>query len=277
MKDLKVGIQLFSVRDEMAKDMDKTLGKLKEIGYDYVEFAGFFGKPAEEVKDILAKHDVTAISVHQNAVPYMEKDSAKAMIKYLQTLGIKRNVLPWYERTLFRGEEMAKTIKLFNDLAKLLNDNGIELGYHNHDFEFDKFGDKYILDYLYENVPALRAELDLCWVNYGGEDPVKYVKKYGNRSSLVHFKDFFAKGNKTTVYALIDENGKEIKKEANQADNQFRFMPLGQGLQNWAPIVDAVRESDIEYVIYEKDEWYDGDAIEDAAISREFLKKNFNI
>ena len=54
-------------------------------------------------------------------------------------------------------------------------------------------------------------------------------------------------------------------------------MPLGQGLQNWAPIVDAVKESDVEYVIYEKDQWYDGDALEDAKTSRDYLKNTFGI
>jgi sugar phosphate isomerase/epimerase len=82
---------------------------------------------------------------------------------------------------------------------------------------------------------------------------------------------------KATVYALIDENGNEIKKEPSKEENEFKFMPLGQGLQNWAPIVEAVKESDVEYVIYEKDQWYDGDEFEDAKTSRDYLKNAFGI
>ena len=69
MKDLKVGIQLYSLRDEMKKDMDATLKRVAEIGFKYVEFAGFFDKKAEDVKAMLDKYGLTAISVHQGLDP----------------------------------------------------------------------------------------------------------------------------------------------------------------------------------------------------------------
>ena len=102
-------------------------------------------------------------------------------------------------------------------------------------------------------------------------------KKYAKRSHLVHFKDFVAKEmGGGPAYALIDENGQELPKKSRE-DNGFKFMPLGQGLQDFAPIVEAVYDSDIEYVIYEKDAWYDGCPFEQARQSREFLKEKFGI
>lgn len=279
MKDLKVGIQLYSLRDEMKKDMDATLKRVAEIGYKYVEFAGFFDQKAEDVRAMLDKYGLTAISVHQGIDPYLREDG-RALAEYLTVIGVKYSVVPWMNKEVFKDEvKYAEFVANMKKVGAMLKEYGITLCYHNHDFEFDKVGDKYILDRLYDDVSQdlLMTELDLCWVKYGGEDPVKYVNKYAKRSGIIHFKDFYAKGNKATVYALIDENGNEIKKEASQAENEFKFMPLGKGIQDWAPIVDAVKESDVEYVIYEKDQWYDGDAFEDAKTSRDYLKNTFGI
>ena len=279
MKDLKVGIQLYSLRDEMKKDMDATLKRVAEIGFKYVEFAGFFDKKAEDVKAMLDKYGLTAISVHQGLDPYLREDG-RALAEYLTVIGVKYSVVPWMNKDVFADEvKYPEFVANMKKVGAMLKEYGITLCYHNHDFEFDKIGDKYILDRLYEDIPQdlLMTELDLCWVKYGGEDPVKYVNKYAKRSGIIHFKDFYAKGSKATVYALIDENGNEIKKEASKEENEFKFMPLGKGIQNWAPIVEAVKESDVEYVIYEKDQWYDGDAFEDAKTSRDYLKNTFGI
>ncbi|MBO4940425.1 MAG: sugar phosphate isomerase/epimerase [Clostridia bacterium] len=280
MKKLRVGIQLYSLREEMAKDMDATLKAVSEMGYDCVEFAGFFDKPVAEVKAMCEKYNLTPISVHQGLAPYLEEESAKAMVAYLKELGVKYSVVPWMDVNVFKDKEQyAKFIADMVATSKLLKENGITLGYHNHDFEFEKVDGEYILDRLYNDMDGtqLQPELDLCWVKYGGEDPVKYVKKYAKRSHLVHFKDFVAKEmGGGPAYALIDENGKELPKKSKE-ENGFRFTPLGQGLQDFAPIVDAVLDSDIEYVIYEKDAWYDACPFEEAKQSREFLKEKFGI
>ncbi|MBQ8393314.1 MAG: sugar phosphate isomerase/epimerase [Clostridia bacterium] len=279
MKELKVGIQLYSLRDELAKDMDATLKRVKEMGYDYVEFAGFYDKSADEIKSLLDKHGLTAVSMHQSLDPYLS-DGAEDFIQFVKTLGIKYSAVPWMDKAVFHDEtRYAEFVANMKKVQKLLADNGIALCYHNHDFEYEMVGDKYIIDRLYGDIPELMTELDLCWVKYGGEDPVKYVNMYAKRSGIVHFKDFYAKQmGGGPVYALIDENGNEIKAEKpSKEDNGFKFMPLGQGVQDFAPILEAVKNSDIEYVIYEKDAWYDGDPFEDARVSREYLKNTLGI
>ena len=278
MKNLKVGIQLYSLRDEMAKDVEATLKKVAEIGYEYVEFAGFYGKSATELKTILDKYGLTAISVHQNADGFNTPEKMEAFIKYVKTLGLKFVVIPWMDKAVFADtEKYQDLVDTLTRAGKIFAENKITLCYHNHDFEFEKIDGKYVLDKLYEDVPetALHTQLDLCWVNYGGEDPVKYVNKYAKRSEIIHFKDFYAKGAKGQVYALIDESG------AAQGDDktatEFKFMPLGQGVQIWEPIVKAVEESNVEYVIYEKDQWYDGDPFDHAKQSRDYLKNTFGM
>lgn len=281
MEKLNIGIQLYSLREEMEKDMDATLKKVAEMGYDCVEFAGFCGKSASEVKALCEKYNLNPISVHQSIDPYLEEESAKQMVAYLKEVGIKHSVVPWMDKTVFHDEQKyAQFVAQLKKTGEFLKENGITLGYHNHDFEFEKEGGEYILDRLYTDVDEtlIKPELDLCWVKYGGEDPVKYVNKYADRSELVHFKDFYAtEMGGGAVYALIDENGKEIERKKTQAETAFKFMPLGKGVQDFEPIVDAVKKSKISYVIYEKDQWYDGDPFEDARISRQYLKEKFGL
>ena len=276
MEKVKVGIQLYSLRDEMAKDMDATLKKVAEAGYTDVEFAGFFDKEAEEVKDILDKYSLTARSVHQKIDPYLEKDSAKELIAYLKKIGVTDSIIPWYDPKAFEDLDLFKDmIKKFTEVGKILADNGMTLGYHNHNFEFfHKFGSSWALDAMYNEISAdyLLTELDLCWVKYGAQDPVEYLKKYAKRMNFVHFKDFTSKTFGGEVYALIDEKGKEIAPK-NRDEDDFKFMPLGQGVQVWEPIIAELKNTNAHTVIYEKDQWYDGDAIQEAVESRNFLKK----
>ena len=165
MKDLKVGIQLYSLRDEMKKDMDATLKKVSEMGFKYVEFAGFFDKKAEDVKAMLDKYGLTAISVHQGIDPYLREEDGKALVEYLKVIGVKYSVIPWMNKDVFHNEEQyAKFVENVKKVGAMLKENGITQCYHNHDFEFDKVGDKYVLDRLYDDVAQdlLMTELDLC-------------------------------------------------------------------------------------------------------------------
>ena len=245
MKQFKVGLQLYSVRDEMEKDMDATLKAVKEMGYDYVEFAGYFGKTAEEVKTLLDKYELKAISVHQ-ATDLFEKEG-KAAVDYLNTIGVEYSAIPWYDKNeLYNNWD--ETVAKFAEVSKLLKAGGIQLMYHNHDFEFVKIDGEYVLDKLYRTFDAetLMPEIDTCWVHYAGVNPAEYVKKYAGRIKVLHLKDFVCKKlGGGPVYALIDEDGNEIK-NASKEDNGFKFTPVGSGIQNWNEILTAADEAGIE-------------------------------
>lgn len=152
MKQFKVGLQLYSVRGDMEKDMDKTLAQVKEMGYDYVEFAGYYGRSAEEVRAMLDKHGLTCISVHQVYSVFLE--DAKTNIEYLKTIGAKYCAMPWMGLEKHAGHgEFEKTVQEFVQVGSVLKENGIQLLYHNHEFEFESFEGKYLLDWLYDSVP----------------------------------------------------------------------------------------------------------------------------
>ena len=159
-------------------------------------------------------------------------------------------------------------------VGKALSAGGIRLLYHNHDFEFEKYEGKYLLDWLYESVPAdiLETELDTCWVKYAGEDPTAYLRKYTGRSPIVHLKDFVCKRlNAGAAYALIDEEG-NAKKQPTREENGFEFRPVGSGMQDFPAILAAAEDAGTEYVIVEQDESPTMPPMESAAASREYLK-----
>lgn len=273
MKKLKVGLQLYSIREDMEKDVDAALAKVKAMGYDYVEFAGYFGKSAEEVRALLDKHGLECVSVHQTYEVFLE--DAKSNIEYLKTIGAKYSAVPWMDVEKHKGHDaFEQTVKEFKQVGAALKEADIQLLYHNHDFEFGKADDKFLLDWLYESVPEdlLKTEIDTCWVRYAGYDPAAYIKKYTGRSPVVHLKDFECTNfNMGPVYALIDDSGEEGEKPSRE-DAGFMFKPVGSGVQDIVSILEAASEAGAEYVIVEQDESPERPAMEAAKMSREYLK-----
>ena len=273
MKNMKVALQLYSVRQAMNVDLEATLQAVKKMGYDYVEFAGYFGYSAEDLRKMLDEIGLTAISVHQKVDLYLEKGQEAA--DYMKTLGVKYSAVPWYEVSKLAGTEgWDNTVKEFATVAKLLSDNGIQMCYHNHDFEFNTFEGKYLLDILYEvfGKGEIDPELDLCWVHYAGLNPAEYLVKYADRMGIIHFKDFVCKNlGGGPVYALVDNNGKP-QGGKSRAETGFEFRPLGEGLQNFPAILEALEKTNVEYIIVEQDQSYDTPSLEAAAKSRAYLK-----
>ena len=251
MKNFKVGIQLFGVRGAMAEDFEGTLKAVKEMGYDYVEFAGYYNRTAEEIKALLDKYSLKCVSVHQG-LDFYDNDPDEAA-EFLKTFGVKYSVIPWYKKELLAGSpDWEATRERFIKIANVLKAHGMRLGYHNHDFEFETHDGKYLHDYIFEEIPdgLIYPELDTCWVHYAGIDPVAKIKEFSGKVELVHLKDFVCErlaGGPT--YDLIDKDGNPIK--TTREDNKFEFRPLGQGRQNFAEILAACEECGTELLIVE--------------------------
>jgi sugar phosphate isomerase/epimerase len=216
MSKFPVAIQLYSVRDFMEKDVEATIKKVAEIGYDGVEFAGTFGYSAADLKAICEKYGVTPISAH---VPIKElENDLENTVAYYKELGCEYIAIPWIGEEYRNSEEaLANTYKTVEKIGAYATESGMTLLYHNHDFEFKKVGDDYILDLLYSNVPAtkLKTQLDTCWVKVGGENPAEYVRKYSGRAPVVHLKDFAGQKGNGPLYKLI---GIEEEETAASAD-----------------------------------------------------------
>ena len=263
-----IAVQVYSVRDFAEKDFRGTLQKIKDMGFDGVEFAGLYGNSPEDVKKMCEEIGLVPISAH---VPFADlRKDAENLMKDYATVGCKYVAVPYLEPADRPGEEgWAQTIADVEKIGKIAKENGIQLLYHHHEFEFLKIDGKYALDILYDTVPAeyLATELDTCWVNIGGENPAEYVKKYTGRAPVVHLKDFF--GEKSDdMYELIGIESKKPKKPSN-----FEFRPVGSGLQNFPSIIEASKVAGASWLVVEQDNPSMGlSSLECIEKSRSYLK-----
>lgn len=250
---LPIGLQLYSVRNAMEADFEGTLAKVAEMGYEGVEFAGLFGKGAEEIKAILEKNGLKAVSAHVPLAEMLE-DMDKVIATY-KAIGCPFIAIPYVDEAYRPGTpDYPETLKKIDALGAKCKEAGLVLMYHNHDFEFVKIGEKYGIDVMYETVPAdhLQTELDTCWVNVGGEDPAKFIEKYSGRTPVVHLKDFVMQGREKPkkLYALIGIDDDEEQ----AADEAFSFKPVGYGVQDMPAIIAASEKSGAQWLIVEQDQ-----------------------
>lgn len=269
MYDFPIALQLYSVRTDMEADFEGTLKKVKEFGYDGVEFAGLYGKSAAEVKKLCEEIGLVPISAH---VPYGELLKGDETFKAYAEIGCKYIVIPWIgAEYLAGGEKNAEFIENVKKFGELANANGMKLCYHNHDFEFQKVDGEYKLDRLYSDVSAdlLLTQLDTCWVNVGGENPSDYIRKYNGRIEIIHLKDFVG-GKSENMYGLIGADGKE---KAEDTSKKFELRPVGCGVQNFPAILDACKEVGAKWVVVEQDSpSMDKTPLECAEVSINYLK-----
>ena len=260
MEKLKVGLQLYGVRDAIAENMDSAFERIKEMGYDYVEFATctFENKSVAEIKSLLDKHNLRIASAHMNPYSVLEKE--EETLEMLKKLDIRYSVIPSLSPDTLVDKWDAFTSD-FGKIGKILVENGIQFLFHNHDRELKmKIDGVTVLDKLYETVSLdfLKPQFDTCWVHYAGYEPTEYLKKYSGMVDVVHIKDY-------TI--AQDEKGELC----------IHFAPVGYGIMDWAKILGACKENGTRYVIVEQDSCYDEDPFECARKSRNYLKETFAI
>lgn len=227
MATIPVGVQMYTLRDETEKDFVGTLRKVSEIGYAGVEFAGYGGLAAGELKSIIDDLNLRSIGAH-TGTDALEADMA-GVIDFQLTLGSKFVIVPWIQPpTDFAGwQEFAGCM---NRYGQELKRHGLQLCFHNHAGEFVRIGGMYGLDLLYENTDAelVQAELDLYWVKKGGEDPARYMQKYAGRVPLLHIKDM-------------------------AADAEGTFTEFGTGIIDWDAIFAVAPAVGAQWYIVEQD------------------------
>ena len=271
MKTLPVALQVYSVRDAAEQDFAGTMKKIKDMGYDGVELAGLYGNSSEKIKKVLDEIGLTAISAH---VPFADlKADIDSVIDTYLLLGCKYIAVPYLdEENRPNAAGFIDTLKEIDRIGAACTSKGITLLYHNHDFEFVKMADgSFGLDYMYNAIPAehLKTELDVCWVKVAGQDPVEYIGKYAGRSPVVHLKDFYKEGRVGKMYELIGIDTKENESRVGT----FEFRPLGQGLQDIPPILEASVKAGANWVVVEQDQSIGRTPIEAVEMSRKYLAK----
>lgn len=249
MGKFKIGIQLYTLGKELEEDFEGTLRKISEIGYDCVEFAGYYGYSADELKAILDKYGLTAPSVHQSHDSFLE--DCQKELDFLKILGVKYVTFPgvWIEGFKVNPEypQIVKDIKYVIDMSEK---NGFNVLYHNHDHEFSVYDGKYNLEWLIEDTGVM-PELDVCWAHFAGINPAEYMLNFKDRMPVVHMKDFtYNEDNKRPV-----------------------MRPLGDGEVDVLAVLKSAEEIGAEYLIVEQDNFTDIDAFEAVEKSFKYLKE----
>ena len=268
MKKLPIGYQLYSARREAEQDLLSVLRTLAAQGYDGVEFAGFYGHSAEEICQMLRDTGLKAVSSHVGL--HLIEADMQGTVDFHKAIGCEYIAVPYLMDDRRPGVPgFASVLRTVNTFGRMCRENGIQLLYHNHDFEFAPFSGMYGLDFIYAAIDAdtLKTEIDTCWVKYAGEDPAAYVKSYCGRAPIVHLKDFVGQKGQSNPYALIG-----MKDDAVRDANTFEFRPVGYGCQNFVDIVDAAKQAGAEWVIVEQDDSTARTPLEDAKLSIGYLK-----
>jgi sugar phosphate isomerase/epimerase len=267
----RVGIQLYTVREAMKKDFEGTIAKVATTGYREVEFAGifadnagYFGRSPKDVRAILDKNGLAAPSCHAG-YDVLEKRWPEAL-EAAHTVGHSYIVCPWIdEKQRAEPGGWKRAAELFNKAGEASKKAGIQFGYHNHSFEFvpaESLGGKLPYDFLLaETDPHLVAmELDLCWINVAGKDPLAYFEKYPGRFPLVHVKDWIKDPNATDTYK--GATGSSVKIGGRLAD-------VGQGSIDWKRTFAQSEKAGIKHFFVENDE--PKSAFDDIKISYDYL------
>ena len=186
----RIGVQLYTVRDAMAKDVDGTVARVAALGFREVEFAGYFDRTPQQIRALLDRHGLTSPSTHIDLATIT--DRLPQVIEASRVIGHQYIVLPWLDDAARSQPDIwARVADTLNRAGETAKAAGLRMAYHNHHFEFAPTASGQMpLDLLLERCdPALVAfELDLAWITAAGQDPLAYFAKYPGRFPMVHVK-----------------------------------------------------------------------------------------
>ncbi len=181
----KYGLQLFSVRDITEKDMESALAQVAEMGYKMVEFAGFAGHTAEEIKAMLEKYNLECFGTHSGLHELV--NDFEGTVAYHKTIGNKNYIIPAHD--LFSKEKIDEFVELTEKYIPMLEKEGIKLSYHNHSHEFVLNKDGSDIYKAITERTNIGLEIDTFWIFNAGLDPIETLEKYADRLTCIHLKD----------------------------------------------------------------------------------------
>jgi len=238
-----IGLQLYTVREQLGKDVPGTIKKVAEIGYKQVEVYGykedgvhdFYGHTTAEFAQMLKDNGLTVPSAHY-MLNHIHGNWEKT-IEDAKLLGVKYMV-----NAILAPEERdwKKLVDVFNKAAEQTHKAGIGYCYHNHNFEFQKFGDSTPFEFLMKSLDPklIQFEMDCFWVTHAGHDPVELFKKHPGRFPLLHIKDL-----------------KDHPPATQEFDARIGlFAEVGHGTIDWKRIFAAAPQGGMKYFYVEQDE-----------------------
>ena len=190
-KKMRLALQLYSVRGDCKKDFRGTVETVGAMGYEGVEFAGYYGTKAKDLDKLLKDNGLKPAGTHTQLNTLLG-DNLKRTIEFHKTIGNKYLIVPGLPKQYCNSAEAwGKTAKLFNELAAKVKPHGMKVGYHNHSHEFKPLGGKVPWDIFCSNTgPDVVTQIDTGNCHHGGGDAIALSKKYPGRSDTVHLKEY---------------------------------------------------------------------------------------
>jgi len=260
-KSVPLGLQLYTVRQDLAKDYGGTIQKVRDIGIRHVQAnLTMSGKSAQDQKKLYDSLGISWKSIHAGGNDL--RDTPQATIDQAKAVGITNitcsfALYPADRATFLAGptvDDWKKNADTFNKVGALCKAAGMSFAYHNHNVEFRKIGDVVPYDLLLkETDPALvQMEMDIGWVVAGGEDPVAYLTKYPDRFHSLHIKDL---------------------KNIGIPNNNMKMISaiIGKGIIDWKTVLAAAHKARIERAFLEIEEPYDPSPLEMVKQSYDYL------
>jgi sugar phosphate isomerase/epimerase len=227
--DVPVALQMYSVREEAARDFTGTLKAVATIGYTALELSGYGDLTAAELRRVLDGLGLVALANHVS-LPTLRSALDRTIDECL-ALGCRYLVCPWLPEDE-RGDATAyrRLAAELTSMGRRCRERELGFAYHNHDFEFARLDGRYALDVLLEatNAQVVRSELDVYWAYYAGVDPAQYLRNLGSRCAIVHLKDMVKDDSRT-------------------------FAEVGEGRLDFPPIFAAGKAAGVEFYVVEQD------------------------
>lgn len=239
MKNIPIALQLYTLREECEKDFAGTLKKVAALGFDGVEFAGYGGLTAKEVRALIDVLGLRAAASHVPLEPL--ENNLYQVIEEQKILGSNYIVCPYLMPDRRSKDDYKALIAFLNHAGKICRREGITLCYHNHDFELERLSNgRTYLDAIFDktNSHNLQAELDVYWLTKAGENPIEWIERYKNRIPLIHLKDMTTDGEQ--FFAELGTGGVDIAAILQKGEES--------GVQWWVVEQDVSRRTPFESI-----------------------------
>ena len=278
MKKGLIGIQMSTIKDKIEElGAYGTLKACAELGYHCVEVSQIpmtpeNGEGMRKASEEFGVKIAACSAALEPMVPGMpgeylvsDFDKIVADCKALNCDMLRIGMLPM--TCMGSREKAIEFVKRADEMAARLKEHGIDLYYHNHHVEFVKYDGEYLLDIIKNTTKHMGFELDIHWIQRGGENPVEFIKKYAGRIRLLHLKDY------RIGEVKMPEGEFNLEKFMSAFNNIVEFAEVGEGSLPVKECIEAGLEGGSEYFLIEQDATYGRDAFESLKISRDNLIK----
>jgi len=248
-----IGIQLYSLRNQLNENADKGLQLIHDWGLVNIEGGDHYGLTEDAFRKLIDKHQLKPVSI---GASYEElRDNPAAVLAKAKRYGVKFVMCAWipHPGNTFDLDITKAAVNTFNKAGAILKKEGITLAYHAHGYEFRSHEDGTLFDYMAQNATDFKFEMDVFWVQHGGEDPLRLMNKYPDFVVLLHLKDM--------AHGVTGNNTGSEDVETN--------VVLGKGQIDIAEVVKRARELGVHYMFIEDES---SRVVNQVPQSLEFLK-----